>query len=97
MQGGMGVEGTNPGWPQNPQHFLLAFPPLPHKGWRSGPHKPEGDNASFIPPQPHLPQGLRPRLTGHSKLIKLPLIAFVENGGAIGHPEVIIWIVVPDS
>lgn len=34
---------------------------------------------------------------GHSKLIKLPLIAFVENGGAIGHPEVIIWIVVPDS
>lgn len=37
--GAMGVKGTNLGRHQNPQHLLLAFPALPHRGRRSGSHR----------------------------------------------------------
>lgn len=97
--GGMGMEGTNLGWYQNPQHLLLAFPPLPHKGRRPGSHRPEGDNApGFLHPgpAPSAPRTLRPRLTGHSIVKKHLFRAASGNGRAIGHPEVVIWIVVPD-
>lgn len=95
----MGVEGANLGWHQNPQRLLLAFPLLPYKGQKSGTHQPEGDNvSSFLHPgpAPSTPSTLRPRLTGHSIVKNHLFRALLGNGGAIGHLEVIIWIVIPD-
>ena len=40
---------------------------------------------------------LRPRLTGHSIVKKHLLGALFRYGGAIGHPEVVIWVAVPEA